>query len=1004
MSLLQIDSITQLCVSAIPVLLNFLWVPVFSWLRIVLLLVLSKLSTKSVSGPIVSTSNDSESETTETLETLENVPKKMTVFVHMRKCGGTSIVHALRAGDKVKFPALHRNGNAWVPEEGQQAVFRAVRYWNFDKAETTKWLNSLVQEGANGFACEWGVPAALFDVGCQIETPIDFFTCLRDPYRRFISEFEFHDAFYTEVPNLTAPGSDLSPLLAREQRDSVKASDWVQRTLYWKRDRCIPFLVSINKPNYFVRMLCGLSDSPDAVLDESHLAQAKSMLDLFSDVIILEDNSTHAVIRKYGHNQDSLPRVLGKGSADAKLQRKDKTLVDISEEQFKALNALDYELYQYAKTLSKSKQSTSTSTTMELEHSRVKPKESSRRVDIPLMEAGLSRRPIFDAIMSQTDIVVPLKTRGVIFRAVLGAVYSFYRPRRLIVVSCKSEIAWLQNQLPNWQRLGEVGEVECADEETLFEPLGFTRSSLKIYFQQCASELRKSTDEQIKQSIANAGEREFGWWYQQLLKLGVGSMLKLSSNYFVWDADLIPLKKWDLCGLNDNGCAKFFTAILQKESRNPALANEYSRAMLKLTGVSTAQPEGGGTFVCHHMAFNQHIVDQMLKRMESRRGLSWPKAILGIASEHPRFSEYLTYSSFALAEYPKQFHYHPFSDFGEGGFRLRGGNEVVSALLSVAPTLVEAHDVYGGFSYSSFCEFAREYFKNLDNGLPSYVQLDHVYANSDSPNTPLYDPAEYSQKNDNLALWEYEKIYVQGHPTIGSPINLDFSKQRSDKLSLRKEFWWNHFRKQQCLFVHIPKNAGTSVEYFYTQSLTPCSQHFTAREFKTHYPDDFDKLLKFCVVRNPYSRFLSAYNYLLSGGNNTPGSADLLWQKELQKFSLIDYLHKIFPNASEPSSWDNRFPVHFIPQYLFVTDETGVQIVDKILPLDELVKNPVDCLKRNQIPLEVSVQGSETFPHLRVSPLAKAHLVLDKQSAEILYQVYKKDFEMFGFAKDSWQS
>ena len=41
--------------------------------------------------------------------------------------------------------------------------------------------------------------------------------------------------------------------------------------------------------------------------------------------------------------------------------------------------------------------------------------------------------------------------------------------------------------------------------------------------------------------------REFGWWYQQIIKLGAVYIIKnISDPYIVWDADLIPIKKWDL--------------------------------------------------------------------------------------------------------------------------------------------------------------------------------------------------------------------------------------------------------------------------------------------------------------------------------------------------------------------------------------------------------------------------------------------------------------------------
>jgi hypothetical protein len=40
----------------------------------------------------------------------------------------------------------------------------------------------------------------------------------------------------------------------------------------------------------------------------------------------------------------------------------------------------------------------------------------------------------------------------------------------------------------------------------------------------------------------NENSREFGWWYQQIIKLGAFLQIpNLSDPYIVWDSDLIPL-------------------------------------------------------------------------------------------------------------------------------------------------------------------------------------------------------------------------------------------------------------------------------------------------------------------------------------------------------------------------------------------------------------------------------------------------------------------------------
>ena len=91
--------------------------------------------------------------------------------------------------------------------------------------------------------------------------------------------------------------------------------------------------------------------------------------------------------------------------------------------------------------------------------------------------------------------------------------------------------------------------------------------------------------------------REFGWWLQQVIKLGVPTAVaNLSSPYIVWDADLFPTTPWPLYS---NGEYKF--AILQGEARSSFNDNEYNACMLAITGLEPATPVGGGTFICHHM-------------------------------------------------------------------------------------------------------------------------------------------------------------------------------------------------------------------------------------------------------------------------------------------------------------------------------------------------------------------------------------------------------------------
>lgn len=70
------------------------------------------------------------------------------------------------------------------------------------------------------------------------------------------------------------------------------------------------------------------------------------------------------------------------------------------------------------------------------------------------------------AAMAAIDFVMPLKQVGIITRSVLEAVFAFYAPRRVVIVTSTLEIALLQSLLPSWR----VGRVEFVAEETFFLP------------------------------------------------------------------------------------------------------------------------------------------------------------------------------------------------------------------------------------------------------------------------------------------------------------------------------------------------------------------------------------------------------------------------------------------------------------------------------------------------------------------------------------------------------
>jgi hypothetical protein len=69
----------------------------------------------------------------------------------------------------------------------------------------------------------------------------------------------------------------------------------------------------------------------------------------------------------------------------------------------------------------------------------------------------------------------------------------------------------------------------------------------------------------------------------------------------------------------------------------------------------------------------------------------------------------------------------------------------------------------------------------------------------------------------------------------------------------------------KCIFIHIPRTAGTSIEKWITGAdqwlLDPREKHLTALEAKEYYSTYWHKYWKFSIIRQPRDRFLSMLKY-----------------------------------------------------------------------------------------------------------------------------------------------
>lgn len=189
--------------------------------------------------------------------------------------------------------------------------------------------------------------------------------------------------------------------------------------------------------------------------------------------------------------------------------------------------------------------------------------------------------------------------------------------------------------------------------------------------------------------------------------------------------------------------------------------------------------------------------------------------------------------------------------------------------------------------------------------------------------------------------------------------------------------------KHKCIFIHIPKTAGTSI----LKSLSGRRIH---RDHATYFDylradsDKFAEYFKFTITRNPYDRIVSCYKYLHQGGNQK----DDLYFKELfnthfdtfERF-VLDYLDK------------DRIHEHrlFKPQYLYIFDhkeQCQVDYVGRFEDLDTAFSFISQKLNLSSDLLHTNKSKRSSFQDYYTNPKVK----------EKITYLYKKDLSLLNYS------
>ena len=192
------------------------------------------------------------------------------------------------------------------------------------------------------------------------------------------------------------------------------------------------------------------------------------------------------------------------------------------------------------------------------------------------------------------------------------------------------------------------------------------------------------------------------------------------------------------------------------------------------------------------------------------------------------------------------------------------------------------------------------------------------------------------------------------------------------------------------LFIGIPKTACTAIRngLFPENRLLP--NHAGIRAIRdVMSPTEFEGLFKFGFVRNPFQRLLSAFTYLCS---EKCGRFDKRFARRFRyKFSFSEFA-KNYLNPESVYDW-----MHLVPQWEFISNSDKSLLVDFVGRYENIEQDYATLREKLQV-------GNELRPFNVVGKGQMTEQYYDEEIASAVYEVYKTDFEMFGYSNDSWKS
>lgn len=182
------------------------------------------------------------------------------------------------------------------------------------------------------------------------------------------------------------------------------------------------------------------------------------------------------------------------------------------------------------------------------------------------------------------------------------------------------------------------------------------------------------------------------------------------------------------------------------------------------------------------------------------------------------------------------------------------------------------------------------------------------------------------------------------------------------------------------VFIHINKTAGTSIGRAIG---LPIKDHLTAAEVIARIGrEKWDTAYKFTVVRNPWDKVASHYEYRRKKNKTEIASRNI---------SFSDWLRMTYGDEKNTFYFNN--PRSFQPQVEWLKDKDGKISIDFVARYESIIED-FDQIKQ-------SIGMDVNLPYLNASKRAGYQSYYDDETREIVAHWFREDIETFGYRFDS---